>query len=282
MVKTIRAELLLCPFCKSGIIEESYLKFSCIGCHAEFNLKNDTLIFKKLNENDFIDELDRLKSWFKTWSKLYDLLIKVLSPVCIQMKLKQFIKRYIQDGVVAINLGSGNSDISEKIINIDIYPYKNVNICCDIENIPFAEASADVVINIAVLEHVPNPEKVMGEIYRILKKGGIVYTYFPFMQPYHASPFDFSRRTIEGLKILHKDFEIKEIRTGAGPTSGFLWVFQEWLAILLSFGIKRIHHFVYLFIMVITFPLKYLDILLSRFPTSNSVSSAFVIIAQKK
>jgi len=282
MGKKINTDLLICPICKSGMIDGSFGKISCTGCHTEFKSENDILIFKKLSENEIIDELDKLKSLFKTRTGLYNFLINVLSPVFIQTDLRKFIKKHINNEMVAINLGSGNSDISEKIINIDIFPYKNVNVCCDIEDVPFADTSVDVVMNIAVLEHVPSPEKVMGEIYRILKKGGIVYTYFPFMQPYHASPYDFSRRTIEGLKILHRDFEIKEIRTGAGPTSGFLWVFQEWIAILLSFGIKRIHHIVYLFIMVITFPLKYLDLLLSRFPTSNTISSAFIIIAQKK
>jgi SAM-dependent methyltransferase len=281
MGKSINVELLICPHCKSKVKEENSLKISCINCHAEFYYENNKLLFKKFNEGDVIDELDKLKTLFKKWSKFYDLLIKVLSPVFTQMDLKKFIKGNINDETVAINLGSGNSNISEKITNVDIFPYENVNMCCDINNIPLAEASVDVVINIAVLEHVANPENVVNEIFRILKRGGIVYTYFPFMQPYHASPYDYSRRTIEGLKILHKKFDIKELRIGAGPTSGFLWVLQEWLAILFSFGIKKIHNYVYLLIMVVTFPLKYLDLILSKFSTSKNISSAFVIIAQK-
>jgi ubiquinone/menaquinone biosynthesis C-methylase UbiE len=192
------------------------------------------------------------------------------------------MKEYIHDETVAINLGSGNSNISDKITNVDIFPFKNVNICCDIESLPIIPDSVDVIINIAVLEHVPNPENVMNEVYRVLKPGGTVFTYYPFMQPFHASPYDYSRRTVEGLKLLHQRFELKELRIGAGPTSGFLWVFQEWLAIFLSFGIKRIHHYVYLFIMIITFPLKYLDFLLARYSTSYNIASAFILIAQKK
>jgi ubiquinone/menaquinone biosynthesis C-methylase UbiE len=140
----------------------------------------------------------------------------------------------------------------------------------------------DVVLNIAVLEHVAKPEIVMEEIFRILKKGGVVYTYFPFMQPYHASPFDYSRRTFEGMKTLHEKFEIKELRIGSGPTSGFLWVLQEWVSLLLSFGIKKIHPYVYLLVMIITFPLKYLDLILSKWSAAKNIASAFLLIAKKK
>jgi ubiquinone/menaquinone biosynthesis C-methylase UbiE len=67
-----------------------------------------------------------------------------------------------------------------------------VDIVCDIENLPFKNNSIDVVFNIAVLEHVKNPENVVGEIFRILKADGIVVSFFPFIQAFHASPYDFS------------------------------------------------------------------------------------------
>lgn len=282
MGKAIDVSIIICPHCKSAVNEERFKSVTCSDCETMFHYENNKLIFKKLGADDVKDELDKIKSFFKKWSKLYHFMIEVFSPVLLQAKLKKFIKENIDDGVVAINLGSGNSNISEKITNVDIFPYEHVNMCCDIENIPLKDDSVDVVMSIAVLEHVENPEKVVGEIHRILKKGGIIYTYFPFMQPFHASPYDFSRRTIEGMKVLHKDFDIQEVKIGSGPTSGFLWVFQEWIAILLSFGNKKLHNVIYLLVMMLTFPLKYLDIILSRFSTSENISSAFIIIAKKR
>lgn len=282
MGKSIDLGLLKCPHCKSGLkVDESH-KISCVQCSAEFKYYAKKIIFKQFNEDNLTDDLDRLKSRFKNWDALYNFLIQVFSPVFLQLNLKKFIKEYVNNEAVAINLGSGNSNISEKITNLDIFPYKNVNICCDIENIPLAPESVDVVLNIAVLEHVAKPEIVMEEIFRILKKGGVVYTYFPFMQPYHASPFDYSRRTFEGMKTLHEKFEIKELRIGSGPTSGFLWVLQEWVSLLLSFGIKKIHPYVYLLVMIITFPLKYLDLILSKWSAAKNIASAFLLIAKKK
>jgi len=203
MGKSIDLGLLICPHCKAGLKVDEAHKVSCLQCSMEFKYYTNKIIFEQLNEDDLTDDLDRLKSLFKNWDALYNFLIHVFSPVLLQLNLKKFIKEYVNNEVVAINLGSGNSNISEKITNLDIFPYKNVNICCDIENIPLAPDSVDVVINIAVLEHMARPENVMEEIFRILKKGGVVYTYFPFMQPYHASPFDYSRRTFEGMKTLH-------------------------------------------------------------------------------
>lgn len=281
MSKPIDICITNCPNCQSSFINEGS-KVRCTGCSSEFDFEGSKLIIKKLGEEDVVDDLDKVKSFFKKWSKLYNLIIEILSPVLFQAKLKRFIKKNIDNDCIAINLGSGNSNISDKVSNIDIFPYRHVDLCCDIENIPIKNNVVDVAINIAVLEHVKNPEKVVSEIHRILKKDGIIFTYFPFMQPFHASPYDYTRRTIEGIRELHKNFDIVEVKIGAGPTSGFLWIFQEWLSIILSFGSKKLHNLLYLIIMVLTFPLKYLDLIFSRFSTAENISSAFIIIAKKR
>jgi SAM-dependent methyltransferase len=45
----------------------------------------------------------------------------------------------------------------------------------DIENLPLASQSVDFVLSVGTLEHVPNPEQVLGEIHRVLKPGGAVF-----------------------------------------------------------------------------------------------------------
>ena len=122
-------------------------------------------------------------------------------------------------------------------------------------DLPFLDNSIDVVFNSAVLEHVPNPKKVIDEIYRVLKPNGVIFTAFPFMQGFHASPYDL--RVTEGIKVLHQNFELLEVKPFGGPTSGMLWILQEWIAILFSFVIK-LHMLIYLIIMVTTAPIKFL------------------------
>src|SRR3989338_6562967 len=68
----------------------------------------------------------------------------------------------------------------------DAVPDYSPDIVVDIHNLPFSDNSQDAIICIAVLEHVENPIKACGEIYRVLKPGGYCFIYVPFLYYYHA------------------------------------------------------------------------------------------------
>ena len=250
----------------------------------QFEINKGKYTFIPIKEEVVTDFLDKIKYKLKDYSKFYNFLIELISPVYPQpfIDSRKIIREEIKEkNKVALNLGSGNSDLGQDLLNVDLLPYDNVDIICDIENIPFKDNSVDYIINIAVLEHVPNPQKVIAEIHRILKPGGKIYCFIPFMQPFHASPYDFQRFTSEGMKHQFGDFNILKLKA-VGPTSGMLWVVQEWLALVFSFGIKPLHTYLYLFFMVVTFPFKYLDVLLQYYPMSKNVASGFSILCEKK
>ncbi len=281
-MKKIPLEILVCPQCSGKLIDLT-TALRCGSCGHEYPIVNKQLHFKTLIPSDISDDLDALKHALKKFSKMYLLLIQVVSPVFLSFSAKKILDRYVtNDDSVALNLGSGNSKVSDKLLNVDIFAYDNVRIICDIATTPFADNTVDFVLNIAVLEHVSSPEKVVAEILRILKKGGTICSYLPFIAPFHASPYDFSRRTIEGMKVLFRDFETVSLTPAGGPTSGLLWVFQEWLALVLSFGNKRVHLLASLIIMVLTFPFKYIDYLLIRHPMAHTISSGFLFIGKKR
>jgi SAM-dependent methyltransferase len=165
---------------------------------------------------------------------------------------------------------------------MDFIAYKNVDVVCRSERLPLKTGSVDIVINLALLEHVAQPEKIVSEIYRVLKKGGKVYCFFPFIQGFHASPYDYQRRTIEGVKELYRNFKVIELKLGEGPTSGFLWIFQEYIAILLSFGFKPLYFLLYLILMLVTFPLKFLDIALIHNQLSKNIAGGFIYVGEKE
>src|SRR4029079_11363432 len=75
----------------------------------------------------------------------------------------------------------------------------------------------------AVLEHVLDPARVVGEIHRVLRPDGLVYAETPFLQQVHAGPYDFTRYTSSGHRYLFRSFE--EIAAGpvAGPGTQLLW-----------------------------------------------------------
>jgi SAM-dependent methyltransferase len=207
--------------------------------------------------------------------------MKLISPVCPGKHLKRFLDHYLDDEKFALNIGSGNSVIAKGVVNVDIFAYKNVDIVCDIDELPFKDNTVDIILNIAALEHVPDPGKVIKEMHRILKPGGYIYTAFPFIQAFHASPYDFTRVTEEGIKFLHHQFKEIEVKPFGGPTSGLLWILQEWIAIVLSFGSRKLHLIIFIFVTVLTFPLKFLDYFYIRHPLAKNISSGFIYIGMK-
>ena len=153
--------------------------------------------------------------------------------------------------------------------------YENVDIICDIHDLPFKDESVDAISNIAVLEHVKSPNLVLEEIHRVLKPGGKVFSVIPFMQPFHASPNDFQRYTLPGIEFLHNDFEKVDSGVYAGPLSAFLWVLQEFIASTLSLGSIRVRILLTILLMILLWPLKFFDIILNNLDTSKNLASSF-------
>lgn len=90
----------------------------------------------------------------------------------------------------------------------------------DVMAIPLTEAVYDSIICLAVLEHVPKPWLAMQEMWRILKPGGLLFVYVPFLSPYHAMPGyygDFFRFTEDGIKSLTAQFEDFKFQSVRGP-----------------------------------------------------------------
>lgn len=89
-------------------------------------------------------------------------------------------------------------DNSVELIGTDIYASTNTAIVADGHKLPFIDSSFDGVWIQAVLEHVLDPPVVVGEIYRVLRPGGMVYADTPFMQQVHEGAYDFTRYTLSG------------------------------------------------------------------------------------
>ncbi len=105
----------------------------------------------------------------------------------------------------------------------------------------------------AVLEHVVNLQEIVAEIHRVLKTEGKIYIGVPFLQPYHAAPEDYQRWTINGLRILCKDFTEIKIGVAVGAGSALAWIIVEYVQIFTKNKIiKNLTK-------IIVSPLKYID-----------------------
>lgn len=282
MAKKIPKEILRCPSCFSEKLTYNNETILCVACSKTYKSINNKFFFYTLASESIQDPLDKIKYFFKKYDKLYAFLISIVSPALPDLKLRKFLREHAEkENIICINLGSGNSDISPYVSNIDIFSYDNVDMTCDIKNLPLKNDCVDAVINTLVLEHISEPEKVVGEIHRVLKKGGLVYSVVPFIFNFHASPSDYQRWTSEGMRHLYRDFEILELSCPSGPTSGLLNILQVWIALVFSFGIKPLYIIIYLLVMCVTFPLKFLDIFLIHHPFAKNISALFRIIAKK-
>lgn len=231
--------------------------------------------------------LGKIQDMLKQWGGVYYGLVEMFKPVWISKamgtKLKDVLLRFLP-GTIILNIGSGPRIVKGRsdIINADIYAFNEVDMVADAEDFPLVDGSVDLILNQAMLEHVAHPEKVVQEMHRLLRPGGEAFCYVPFMVPFHAAPHDFYRWTIPGVRELFRQFDQVEVGIGAGPTSGILWLIQEWLALLFSFGSRRLHDILFLVFMVLTSPIKMLDIFMVRLPYADKIASGFYVSAKKE
>lgn len=278
------AEQLVCPHCKGPLEGEvsSEAFRECIGCGTSVQRRDGQFVLGGFTQEEVkADWLNRIKEFTKRrLGRFYPLAIQLLSPVQDTNFVKPFLGTFDLDRDLVVDLGSGTSQYGDRVVCVDGVGYENVHIVGDLERLPVVDGSFAGVISVAVLEHTVDPHSHVEEIQRTLRPGGRVLCFIPFMQGYHASPHDYQRYTISGLRQLFSGFEVVDVRVGAGPTSGMLWVLQEWFALLFSFGSERLYRLL-LPLMWVFSPLKYLDLLLARHPAAQVIASGFVIEARK-
>lgn len=181
-------------------------------------------------------------------------------------------------------IGEGMSDFVHSknldIIEGDVSFGPRTKIIFDAHTIPYANESFDCVIVQAVLEHVISSKKCVEEIYRVLKKDGIVYAETPFMQQVHGGPYDFTRYTRSGHRKLFEKFEEIESGATAGSGTSLAWSYQYFLLAL--FGYTRTLRLVTKFFARLTgFWIKYLDYLTRINKYDSDGASGFYFLGRK-
>ena len=202
-----------------------------------------------------------------------------------------FFRRHLTTGVLRVdthakltaccqgpilNIGGGPKRDRSEYINLNLAAMENVDIVGDAAALPCLSNSVSGVVCNAVLEHVPDPWRVVREIDRILQPGGHVLIEVPFLQHYHPSPEDFHRFTIEGTRALCRRFEELEIGMAVGPTVTFIEMVESFLIMLfghrnLMKGITR----------VALWPLRFVDPMLLKLPLAHTLASGFYFIGRK-
>lgn len=108
-------------------------------------------------------------------------------------------------GAMVLDAGAGDSRYRDHFHHVNYEsadfakldkPYaSDLTYVCDLRTIPVEDGRFDLVLLTQVLEHLPAPQAVLGELRRVLKPGGKLCLTAPLYFPEHEQPYDFFRYT---------------------------------------------------------------------------------------
>ena len=124
-------------------------------------------------------------------------------------------------GSHVLDVGAGEQPYRELFSHVDyvtsdwansVHPGAHqVDIVAPADDLPVEDGSFDAVINTQVLEHVPEPGKVLAELFRVLRPGGRAYITLPLAWELHEEPYDFYRYTRYGISHLLREAGFEDI-----------------------------------------------------------------------
>ena len=103
------------------------------------------------------------------------------------------LKNHSNDRPLVLELGCGAKKRNAASIGIDALDYSDVDIVGDVLDVlpQFPPASVDAVYAYHFIEHVEDINKLMSELSRVLKEGGII----EFVAPHFTNPYFYSDPT---------------------------------------------------------------------------------------
>jgi SAM-dependent methyltransferase len=134
--------------------------------------------------------------------------------------VRRFAER-LPPGARVLDIGAGDSPYRElfrrsEYVTVDWAnsPHVDAHAADHIapaDDLPLDNASFDAALATQVLEHVPDPLRVMREMHRVVRPGGSVLVTVPFVWEEHEKPFDFQRFSSAGLVRMLEDAGFAEI-----------------------------------------------------------------------
>jgi SAM-dependent methyltransferase len=178
--------------------------------------------------------------------------------------------------------GFGPPPSDAKVVCVDMFAGTGVDLVADAHDMPMVPSgSVDCVVSVSTLEHVRHPFKVVSELYRILKPGGLIYVNVPFIFPFHADPDDFYRFSCNGIKILCQQFEIMESGFNRGPASTMHQLLIHFLSMLFCFNNRTLYGINVDVFSWLLFWVKYLDAIVGRYSMATVIHTGAYLIGRK-
>jgi len=138
---------------------------------------------------------------------------------------------FLKSGHSLLDLGCGDKYIETAALSRGLkYTGTDIDqVHFERDQLPFEDEQFDVVVSYAVIEHLYSPEFFLSEIYRVLKKGGLVLLSTPnwimdyrnfYNDPTHVKPY-----TPESLERVMRLSKFSDIRSYPGLRCKPLWYY---------------------------------------------------------
>ncbi len=237
-----------CPVCHGSLSTQAE-NLACSTCSALFPLINGIPIV--LNEPNSVFRAEEFRSGQQHMDdappSLKDRIRNLVPKPSLNLKgpvnyarFAQLITDFTPEPRILVLggriLGKGMEPLAQNanvhLVETDVCFGPRTQLICDAHDVPFADQSFDGIIIQAVLEHVCDPYRVVEEIHRVLRPGGLIYAETPFMQQVHARAWDFTRFTELGHRRLFRRFDQIDRGACGGTGMALAW---SWQYFLLSF-----------------------------------------------
>ena len=124
----------------------------------------------------------------------------------VRLMLEEAARRR-PDGGLLCDVGAGAEASAASAwpgrrVAIDLVPTAGLDVIADGHCLPLPASSAAAVLLTEVLEHVPDPARLLGECARVLVPGGHLCLTAPQYHVTHNHPGDYFRYTRQGLEAL--------------------------------------------------------------------------------
>lgn len=198
-----------CPLCLSTLNELNGF-LVCSKTKHKFEIKNGIPILldypnlpthSQNQQNYFEKKMKKLTiSSFHNMNNWKIQYLKRFGENFEKIKNKSVIEVGVGDGYMAIGLAKLGAKVTACDITVtNLVALKQLGkalglensltfICCSADKLPFKNSSADYYVLNSVLEHIPEEEKAISEIKRVIKKGGGLMITVPVKYEYIFPP----------------------------------------------------------------------------------------------
>ena len=134
----------------------------------------------------------------------------------IRKLLRSVAEESDRSGRIAVEVGAGSTSRHKYFsralyVSSDFVAREGISLVESASHLAFRDRSVDLVICENVIEHVYDPQGLLKETRRVLRRGGCLFLVTPFLFPLHDVPYDFFRYTEYSLKRLLHDYSTVSI-----------------------------------------------------------------------